>query len=137
MLYYYTKDKLKKAKLIMTKFYIENARIETITDFDVVTFDLVTDKGTVELSEHINYDNDGDFESIETADSNICINMESELCSVFDMSDKPSLMPSIDYVPFHEVIEAVEKSLQLDWDWLSTEMSVLMKKQAFSFLDSR
>lgn len=114
MLYYYTKDKLKKAKLIMTKFYIENARIETITDFDVVTFDLVTDKGTVELSENINYDNDGDFESIETTDSNICINMESELCSVFDMSDKPSLMPSIDYVPFHEVIEAVEKSLQLD-----------------------
>ncbi|WMS90243.1 AcrF10 family anti-CRISPR protein [Pseudoalteromonas sp. HL-AS1] len=30
------------------------------------------------------------------------------------MSDKSSLMPSIDYVPFHEVIEAVEKSLQLD-----------------------
>nr|AKN37111.1 hypothetical protein [Vibrio cyclitrophicus]AKN38180.1 hypothetical protein [Vibrio splendidus] len=96
----------------MTTFHIENARIETITDFDMVIFDLVTDLGRVDLAEHINYDRDGDFKSIESTDSNIRCNLEEELCSVFDMSEKPSLMPEIDYVPFAEVIEAVEEMLE-------------------------
>ncbi|MCZ4337635.1 AcrF10 family anti-CRISPR protein [Shewanella colwelliana] len=96
----------------MTTFRIENARIETITDFDMVIFDLVTDFGRVELAEHVNYDSDGDFKSVELTDSNIRCNLEEELCSVFDMSKKPSLMPAIDYVPLAEIIEAVEEMLE-------------------------
>ncbi|EIY4766805.1 AcrF10 family anti-CRISPR protein [Vibrio cholerae] len=96
----------------MTTFRIENVRIETITDFDMVMFDLVTDLGRIELSEHVNYDSDGDFKSVELTDSNIRCNLEEELCSVFDMNEKPSLMPAIDYVPFAEIIEAVEKVLE-------------------------
>lgn len=96
----------------MTKFRIENVRIETITDFDMVRFDLVTELGRIELSEHVNYDSDGDFKSVEFIDSNIRCNLEDELCSVFDMSEKPSLMPAIDYVPFAEIIEAVEEILE-------------------------
>lgn len=95
----------------MNTFRIENARIETITDFDMVKFDLVTDMGRVELAEHVNYDADGDFKSVEFTDSNIRCNMEDELCSVFDMSEKPSFMPAIDFVPFDEIIEAVEELL--------------------------
>ncbi len=96
----------------MTTFHIENVRIETITDFDMVKFDLVTEIGRVELSEHVNYESDGDFKSVEFTDSNIRCHLEDELCSVFDMSEKPSLMPAIDYVPFAEVIEAVEEMLE-------------------------
>ncbi|MGL5005812.1 MAG: AcrF10 family anti-CRISPR protein [Plesiomonas sp.] len=96
----------------MNAFRIENVRIETITDFDMVKFDLVTDIGHVELAEHVNYDSDGDFKSVESTDSNIRCNLESELCSVFDMSGKPSLMPCIDYVPFFEIIQAVESLLE-------------------------
>ena len=92
-------------------FRIENARIETITDFDMVKFDLVTDLGRVELAEHVNFDSDGYFKFVESTDSNIRCNLSDELCSVFDMSDKPSLMPAIDYVPFAEIIKAIEKAL--------------------------
>lgn len=49
----------------MKAFKIENARIETITDFDMVKFDVVTESGRVELAEHVNYDADGDFKSVE------------------------------------------------------------------------
>ncbi|MEZ8292719.1 AcrF10 family anti-CRISPR protein [Vibrio splendidus] len=97
----------------MTTFHIENSRIETITDFDMVIFDLVTDLGRVELSEHVNYDSDGDFKSVESTDSNIRCNLEDELCSVFDMNEKPSLMPVIDYVPFGEIINAVQEVLEV------------------------
>lgn len=96
----------------MTTFRIENVRIETITDFDMVRFDLITDLGRVELAEHVNYDKDGDFKSVESTDSNIRCHMEGELCSVFDMSGKPSLMPALDYVPFGEIIEAVQEILE-------------------------
>lgn len=96
----------------MNTFRIENVRIETITDFDMVKFDLVTDLGRVELAEHVNYDSEGDFKSVEYTDSNIRYNMVDELCSVFDLTDKPSLMPAIDYVPFGYIIEAVEEILE-------------------------
>ncbi|WP_345883567.1 AcrF10 family anti-CRISPR protein [Shewanella algae] len=102
----------RKVRNKMTTFHIENVRIETITDFDMVKFDLVTEIGRVELSEHVNYESDGDFKSVEFTDSNIRCHLEDELCSVFDMSEKPSLMPAIDYVPFAEVIEAVEEMLE-------------------------
>ncbi|SFC49231.1 hypothetical protein SAMN02745723_102499 [Pragia fontium DSM 5563 = ATCC 49100] len=96
----------------MNTFKIENARIEFITDdFDMVKFDLVTEKGRVELSEHVNYDSDGDFKSVEYTDSNIRCHMIEELCSVFDMSEKPSFMPSIDYVPFADIIATVEEAI--------------------------
>lgn len=95
----------------MTAFRLENVRIETITDFDMVKFDLVTDLGRVELSEHVNYDSDGDFKSVESTDSNIRFHLEDELSSVFDMSEKPSLMPVIDYVPLDEIISAVQDVL--------------------------
>lgn len=96
----------------MNTFRIENVRIETITDFDMVKFDLVTDIGRVELAEHVNYDSDGDFKSVEFTDSNIRCNMEDKLCSVFDMSEKPAFMPVIDFVPFGEIIETVEELLE-------------------------
>lgn len=96
----------------MTTFNIENVRIETITDFDMVKFDVVTALGRVELAEHVNYDEDGDFKSVEFTDSNIRCNLEDELCSLFDMSEKPAYMPRIDYVPFGEIIEAVQKILE-------------------------
>ncbi|WON78054.1 AcrF10 family anti-CRISPR protein [Serratia sp. UGAL515B_01] len=98
----------------MNTFEIENIRIETITDFDMVKFDLVTKKGRVELAEHVNYDSDGNFKSVEFTDSNIRCNLVDELCSVFDMSKKPGLMPKIDYVPFAEIIEEVQEALQLN-----------------------
>lgn len=96
----------------MNTFRIENVRIETITDFDMVKFDVVTERGRVELAEHVNYDSDGDFKSVEYTDSNIRCNMVDELCSVFDLTDKPSLMPALDYLPFGEIIEAVEQAVQ-------------------------
>jgi hypothetical protein len=95
----------------MKNFKIENVRIERITDFNMVRFDLVADLGRVELAEHVNYDSDGDFKSVEFIDSNIRCHMEDELCSVFDLSEKPSMMPSLDYIPFAEIIESVEESL--------------------------
>lgn len=96
----------------MNTFHIENVRIETITDFDMVIFDLVTELGRIELAEHVNYDSDGDFKSVEFTDSNIRCNLEDDLCSVFDMSEKPGLMPKIDFVPFGEIIAAVEEALE-------------------------
>ena len=96
----------------MNTFRIENVRIETITDFDMVKFDVVTERGRVELAEHVNYYSDGDFKSVEFTDSNIRCNMVDELCSVFDLTDKPSLMPALDYLPFGEIIEAVEHAIQ-------------------------
>jgi hypothetical protein len=101
-----------KVRLAMNTFRIENVRIETITDFDMVKFDVVTEHGRVELAEHVNYDRDGDFKSVEFTDSNIRCNMVDELCSVFDLTEKPSLMPAIDYVPFGEIIEAVEAVIE-------------------------
>lgn len=91
----------------MNKFSIENVRIVTICDFDMVKFDVVTERGRVELAENVNYDRDGDFKSVEYTDSNIRCNMVDELCSVFDLTDKPSLMPAIDYLPLGEIIDAV------------------------------
>lgn len=89
-------------------FSIKNVRVETVIDsIDMVFFTLKTDLGEVDLSEYINYDSDGDFKSVEFADSNIRCNLVVELCSVFDMSEKPGFMPMIDYVPFYEVIDAV------------------------------
>ncbi len=94
----------------MNNFRIENARIEA--DSDLVIFDVVTAQGRVELAEHVNYDSDGEFESVERTDSNIRCHLIDELCSVFDMTDKPSLMPEIDYLPFVEIIEAVEAAVK-------------------------
>ena len=96
----------------MNTFRIENVRIETIIDFDMVKFDLVTDMGRVELAEHVNYDSDGDFKSVEFTDSNIRCNMEDELCSVFDVSEKTAFMPALDFVPFAEIVDAVEEFLE-------------------------
>lgn len=96
----------------MNAFRIENVHIETITDFDMVIFDLVTDLGRIELAEYVNYDSDGDFKSVEITDSNIRCNMEDELSSVFDMSEKPGLMPKIDFVPFNKIVNAVEEALK-------------------------
>lgn len=95
----------------MNKFTIENARIETVTNYDMVFFDLVTERGRVELAEHVNY-NDGEFEAVERSYSNIEINLEDELSSVFDMSEKPPMMPVADYLPVSEIIDAVETSLR-------------------------
>lgn len=96
----------------MNTFRIENVRIVTIADFGMVKFDVVTDRGRVELAEQVNYDRDGDFKSVEYTDSNIRCNMIDELCSVFDLTDKPPLMPAIDFVPFGEIIEAVEAEIE-------------------------
>jgi len=86
---------------------IKNVRVKS----DLVFFTLKTDLGEVDLSEYINYDSDGDFKSVEYTDSNIRCNLVTELCSVFDMSEKPGLMPIIDYVPFDEVINAVSDAV--------------------------
>lgn len=94
---------------------IDNIQIEHITDHDdgfvMVFFDLVTEHGRVNLQEHLNYDSDGNFESVERVDSNIACNMESEFCSVFDMSEKTPMLPDMAYVPFYEVIDAVEEAI--------------------------
>lgn len=95
------------------EFKIKNVNIiDVFGSGDMVEFDLVTEKGSVTLQEHVNYDEDGDFKSVEMTDSNIKFHLEDEICSVFDMSDKPSLMPPIDLVPFREIIEQVESALE-------------------------
>lgn len=96
-------------------FEIENIQIEHITHGDefgfvMAYFDLVTERGRVSLSENLNYDSHGYFESVERVDSNITINEDSRFCSVFDIDDSKESISHTCH-PLYDVFEALEEEI--------------------------
>lgn len=96
----------------MNQFIIENPRIEVVEGSEMAVFDLISVLGRVELLEHVNRDSEGNFESLEVVDSHIVCNMQDELCSVFDMTEKPALMADINYVPLAKILVEVTECLK-------------------------
>ena len=98
----------------MTRFRIENIRVEHLCHFfKMISFDLVTARGRVELMEHVTVDTDGNVISINRSKrSNIERHLKAQVCSVFDMSRKPPLMPDFDFIPFDAILDAVDNALE-------------------------
>jgi hypothetical protein len=93
----------------MNEFKISDVEKDSVEGYDCVKFTLITDKGCDDFIEWIT--DDDECQKVETVDSHIMTNQSEEIVSLFDMKDKPSLMPDLDYIPLQDIFEELQEAL--------------------------
>jgi hypothetical protein len=93
----------------MNEFKISDVEKDIVEGYDCVKFTLTTDKGCDDFIEWIT-DDDG-YQKVESVDSHLITNEADKIISLFDMKDKPSLMPDLDYIPLQDIFEELQEAL--------------------------
>jgi hypothetical protein len=93
----------------MEKFKIKNVMQTEIEGDPAVEFTIVTNKGSVDLLEWINIDEDKKI-TVETTDSHVVTNQLDLLAGICKL-DYKDLHPLSDRIPVYEILGAVEEEL--------------------------
>jgi hypothetical protein len=97
-----------KRKKTMKNFTVKNVETESFDTYEMVIFSVVTEKGEIQLQEFLK-----DRVVCKESDNHIRSNLSDELSKIFDISEKPSLMPVDDFLSdeIDAICDEVQKKL--------------------------